>query len=507
MPTPKNLVVFMAEGMPASAIAACGCAGIQTPNLDRLAARSAVFGNAYCTQPVCTPGRASLFTGQYPHAIPCPDNEHNLPADAKCFPELADFPGWRTAMIGKWDLGDEAFAQHGFGTWRSIDASRNAHYGPGRDRSGETHYERFLRTQGYAPDVPPARRGNNPHGWFSKPVAIPESLSPDAYAAREAAEFIGDSGKAPFMLWMPFLRTKPPAFDAADRIYDPADMPLPATWNTPPGTDRHLKERLVAFQRRDCTAEDWQRGIAALWAQVTLIDRYVGQVLDALETAGGTEDTIVVFTGDHGSMLGEHRISGKCLMYEESIKTPMLIHIPGVTDAGSRVGAPFGHVDLVPTLLDAMGRPVPPGLPGKSWLPFLKGEAEAPGHDVFVQWNGASGKGEFLKLRRAITEEIGPYWDGPDLVSMAEAWTEPLRTAITPEGWKYTHSPVCGEHVLVNLREDPGETQNLAHEPSCRGVLADMQERVARWQEQTGDAPPPQPRKQRSWPRFVKDAL
>ncbi len=222
----KNLIVFMAEGMPANAIAALGHPQIKTPHIDRLVGQSAVFRNAYCTQPVCTPSRAGLFTGRYPHET-CPDNEHNLPPDMPCLPELADFSDYQTAMMGKWDLGDEVFAQHGFKTWRSIDESRTCHYSAGRDRSQGTHYAEFLRENGFVPDKPPLERGNNPLGWFNHPVDIPEKLSPDAYAAREAEKFIRDSGDQPFMLWMPFLRCKPGPFDAVDEIYRPEDVVLP----------------------------------------------------------------------------------------------------------------------------------------------------------------------------------------------------------------------------------------------------------------------------------------
>ena len=487
----KNLLVFVAEGMPADAIAACGNPMVKTPNLDRLAAQSTVFHNAYCTQPLCTPGRASIFTGRYPHET-CPDNEHNLSPETSCFPELAVFSHYRTAMIGKWDLGDEAFAQHGFETWRSIDESRNAHYSPGRDRSQETSYALFLREHGYEPDLSPDRRGNDPRGWFNKLVNIPESLSPDAYAAKEAKTFIRESCDQPFMLWMPFLRCKPGAFDEEDEIYDPNEMVLPENFEHDMENDprRHPKYRLMALgirKRRNRTPDDWKREIASYLAKVTLIDCYVGEVMDELERQGMMDDTVVVFTSDHGCMLGEHRMLGKEGMPEKSIKVPMMIRIPGMTENGGVVEAPFSHIDLVPTLLEAMGREVPDTLPGKSWFPFLSGiEPEEPQRDVMVQWNGPSGKSAFWKLWQTITEDIGPYWNGPNLVEIAQIWTDPVRTIITADGWKYTHSTL-GYHELFNLRKDPGELENLAGESAYDDVIADLQAKIEKWQEHTND--------------------
>lgn len=487
----KNLIVFIAEGMPADAISALGRPGVKTPNLDRLAGQSVAFPNAYCTQPVCTPARASIFTGRYPHET-CRDNEHNLAPDIPCFPELSDFSDYRTAMIGKWDLGDEVFAQHGFETWRSIDASRHAHYSPGRDRSRETSYAGFLRSHGYEPDVPLSNRGNNPHSWFNHPVQIPEKFSPDAFAAQEAIEFIRDAANSPFMLWMPFLRCKPGPFDNSDKIHDPADMQLPDNTfhDMAHDCDRHPKSRLLAFHYRNRSPDQWKRTIADYFNKITLIDRYVGNVLDELNRQGKAEETAIVFTGDHGFMLGEHGMSKKSVMTEESVKVPLMFCIPGVTDAGRVIESPFGHIDLVPTLLEAMGREVPDSLPGQSWFDGLKyPEKELPNKDVFIEWNGPGPKGVFKRLWNHITEDIGPYWKGPDLVDMARVWTDPVRTIITADGWKYSHSPL-GFHELFNLKKDPHELHNLAVKKEMSATVSELKDKLFRWKEAAADHQP-----------------
>ncbi|MFW5893759.1 MAG: sulfatase [Verrucomicrobiota bacterium] len=488
MPESKNLIVFMAEGMPANAIGAFGHPQVKTPNLDRLAGQSAVFHRAYCTQPVCTPGRASLFTGRYPHET-CPDNEHNLPGDMPCFPELSDFTDYRTAMIGKWDLGDEVFAQHGFETWRSIDESRTAHYSAGRDRSQGTSYAEFLKENGFVPDKPPLERGNNPRGWFNRHRNIPENLSPDAYAAQEAGKFIRGCGDQPFMLWMPFLRCKPGAFDAEDKIYDPAEIVLApnAEHDLEHDASRHPKSRLIALQHNRSTREDWKKSKASYFAKITLIDRYVGEVLDELEQQGKADNTVVVFTSDHGMMLGEHGLAGKALMLEESIKVPMMIKLPGITDGGQRVETPFSHIDLAPTLLAALDRNIPATLPGENWLPFIAGLQKAPPRtDVMIEWNGASPKGTFHRLWARITEEIGPHWKGPGLAEIARVWTDPVRTIISADGWKFNYSPL-GFHELFNLHNDPNEFENLYGNDETKAIAAELKRRIRHWQEEVND--------------------
>ncbi len=480
-----NLIVFMAEGMPPGAIAALGNPSVNTPNLDRLAARSAVFSHAYCTQPLCTPARASLFTGHYPH-VTCPDNEHILPPDAACVPELADFSEYQCAMIGKWDLGDEPRAQHGFAHWRSIDASRHDRYSRVYGASRPTDYEAFIEAQGYHPDKPLLQRGNDPHSWFTERPQIPERFSPDAYAADEACSFIEQNEQEPFMLWLPFLRTKPGPFEDGDRVHDPSNISLPETFDVIPDTHWHLKERLMAFQNREKKPEQWRRDIANCLDKVSLIDRYVGQVLDTFERRGLADDTIVVFTADHGLHLGEHRLNHKVTMTEESMRVPLLLHIPGVVEKRRDIEEPVSHIDLLPTLLESMGNGVPDHLPGTSLLPVLRGDISAPEEDVVVEWNGASAKGVFLQLCRRMGD-YGPRWRGPSIVELAEAWTEPRRTVITPDLWKYTHSPVRGEHMLFNLREDPGETRNLVHEPSFENLTAELRRRLDRWCERTND--------------------
>jgi arylsulfatase A-like enzyme len=222
--------------------------------------------------------------------------------------------------------------------------------------------------------------------------------------------------------------------------------------------------------------------IANYWGLCSLVDTHVGTILDTLTECGLDEKTIVVYTSDHGDMMGSHRLLAKCVMYEEAVRVPLLVRQPGQTSA-RRVRAPVSQIDVVPTLLDLMGQPIPDGLQGESLRPLLEGDAGAPTRDVFLEWNGHNnGFGDAIGSV-SIPEpmrELG----SPD--EIAAAVTDPVRTVVTAEGWKLNYIPL-GEHELYHLAEDPYETRNLAGQAEMQPKMVDLAERICRWQARTGD--------------------
>ncbi len=208
----------------------------------------------------------------------------------------------------------------------------------------------------------------------------------------------------------------------------------------------------------------------------------VGRILDALATGGHAGDTIVVYTSDHGDIMGSHQLVAKTVMYEEAVRVPMLLRVPWLSEGQRRIAAPVSQVDLAPTLLDLLGMPVPSHLEGQSWRPALTSGSSLSEGDVVIEWNGP-GTGALGGRARELP---------PHLASMAtyqDAWrsvTAQVRTIITPTGWKFNCSPI-GEHELFNLTEDPGETENLFEHESVRELVADLYTRLLHWQKQTGD--------------------
>ena len=139
----------------------------------------------------------------------------------------------------------------------------------------------------------------------------------------------------------------------------------------------------------DTTTEDgWRKLRAQYFANVTLVDRNVGRIMSALEESGMAEDTVVVFTSEHGEMAGDHGMLEKRSLYEEASRVPLLVRVPWLSDRQTRIGGVIGQIDLVPTLLDLAGEPVPGHLEGESRLPVLRGEARLDDNAAFLQWNG-----------------------------------------------------------------------------------------------------------------------
>ena len=481
-----NLLFIYTDEQAASTMAAYGNDLIETPNLNRLAEESLVLRNAYVTQPVCTPSRSSILTGLYPHTNGCTRNNAPLPDEVECLPELSEFSDYRTAHIGKWHLGDEIFPQHGFDEWISIDDGYRQYYSPGRDRDEKSDYWHWLVDHGVEPQ--PAADGFMD---FSRDFTarLPEELSRTAFVAESTVRFLQERGEQPFICYVNFFEPHMPFFGPRDGQYDPSEIPLPDNFDAPPDPDAPLKLRLLREHYRHIgmsglplkTEDDWRRLIANYWGLCSQVDTYVGQMLDALEASGQAEDTIVVFTSDHGDMMGSHQLVAKTVMYEESVRVPLLLKVPWTEIGGTSIEAPVSQVDLVPTLLDLLGRTVPSHLQGQSWRPHLRHLESFPQGDVVIEWNGADGG--LLRGTRGLPDHLAT------ITSYEEAFesiSAPLRTIITPTGWKFNCSPI-GEHQLFNLREDPGERHDLMDDPAVHELIADLYERLLRWQEKMGD--------------------
>jgi arylsulfatase A-like enzyme len=480
MPKPNLLFIFTDEQR-ADTLAAYGNSRIRMPNLNRLAGQSVVFEQAYVTEPICTPSRSSLLTGLYPHANGCTANNFPLKPETPCFAEMLD-PAYTTGYYGKWHLGDEIFPQHGFQHWRSIEDDYSRYYSPGRDRAARSTYHAFLIENGFQPD-----KG----GIFSRWMAtmLPEPFGKPAYLAREACRFIEENKDNPFALFVNFLEPHMPFTSPRDWDYSPDEISLPENFDFPPTAEQPLKTRFyydlfrtVGHHGKVYREEsDWRGVIARYWGLCGLVDTYAGAILSALELYGLAENTIVVFTSDHGDMMGSHRLLTKGMMFEEAARVPMTVRLPGQR-AGRRIRGPVSQIDLLPTLLDLMEQPAPPHVQGKSLRPALEANAARMEEDVFIEWNGDS-VGSYGEKGKLADELASTY----DVQEVKAAIEDPIRTVITPDGWKLNWS-AAGEHELYNLNDDPLETINLASRPDMRPRLEELHGRIRKWQERTGDS-------------------
>jgi arylsulfatase A-like enzyme len=231
------------------------------------------------------------------------------------------------------------------------------------------------------------------------------------------------------------------------------------------------------------TEADWRRVIANYWGLCSLVDTHVGTILGTLDECGLQDSTVVVYTSEHGDMMGSHRLLAKCVMFEEAVRVPLLMRLPGQRSS-RRVQGPVSQIDLVPTLLDLMGQPIPDHLQGKSLKALLEKPGDATHEEsIVIEWNGPN---------NGFGDVLGTVSIPQSMLSLAtqeqieRATTDPVRSVITPDGWKFNCSPL-GEHELYNLKDDPLETRNLAAEPEYQPHMQELTARIRRWQVETGD--------------------
>lgn len=478
--TRPNLLFLYTDEQAFNTLAAYGNSRIRMPRLNQLAAESAVFDQTYVTQPVCTPSRSSLLTGLYPHSNGCTQNNLALPATIPVLPELAEPGAYATGHFGKWHLGDELFAQHGFQDWVSVEDNYNREFTEGRDKSVRSSYHHFLTRAGLTP-----KNGSN----FGRGEAarLPEALSKPAFLADEASRFIRDHASRPFMLYVNFLEPHMPFTGPRDDEYPPDEIPLPPNFHHALSADQPLKARLLRehYRRNGFglaleTEQDWQKLIARYWGLCSQVDTHIGRILDTLDACGLRDNTLVVFTSDHGDMMGAHRLLAKCVMFQEAIRVPLLMRLPGVIRP-RRIGGPVSHIDVVPTLLDLLGQSPAPALQGNSLRPLMDSPTADATGDVFLEWNGPN---------NGLGDKVGsvqlPEWmsEAADPAVIRAAVTDPVRTIITADGWKFNCSP-AGEHELYDLNADPGETHNRYTEN--RTLARRLTDRLRAWQARTGD--------------------
>lgn len=463
-----NLVVFLPDQQRADTIACYGNGKVHSPNLGRLASESVIFNRAYVTHPVCSPSRSSLLTGTWPHSNGVTRNSVPLGAEFRVLPQLLQDGAYRSAYFGKWHLGDEAVAQRGFQTWISTE--------------GVGDYSRFLSETGLT--------GDNPDGSFSTLALsdLPSELSKPRFLEKHAREFIKEHRHEPFIMFVAFAEPHSPYNGPFNNEHPLSEVDLDLTATAPASDNIPLRYRLMReWQQAEAALDRARRGDVYFFGStpdeyrtikqrylglVTLVDQSVGSILACLERAGLSDHTIIVHTSDHGDMMGAHHLFAKEVMFEEAVRVPYLIRLPG--QRSSRViRQAVSHIDFVPTLLDALGQSRAIQCAGKSRMPLLRGEVMAP-ESVFIEWapnRTKIKKGTSLAPRRMIKRAI----------------EESTRTVITSDGWKLSLRDK-DLNELYNLTDDPMEKRNLYSNGQCAAVISRCLGEIQRWQESMQDS-------------------
>ena len=480
-----NILFILTDQQRRDSMRAYGNEWIKTPNLDKLADKSFVFENAYVTQPVCTPARASIMTGLYPYATGLQRNNIPLSRDISTIGDMID-DEYYNAHMGKWHLGDDMTPQHGFDTWEAVEDFQRVRITRKEYRYQEAPYNQWLRDHG----VEPPSMSMSYEGWVGV-AELTEEQTQAGFLGHKASEFIrefpeGDHADQPWMLYVNFFEPHPPYTGPLNDLYDPNEIDVGPGFRVRPDSGS-LVNRLrsdyymgggnnplgeAGGDVHDTTTEEGFRKLRAQYfANVTLVDTQLGKIFESLEESGQADNTIIVFTSEHGEMAGDHGMLEKRSLYEEASNVPFLMYVPWLNNyQQTRIAGSVGQVDLVPTLLDLSGSEIPDHIEGKSLRSVLRGEEDLSDNDVFIQWNGMGDR------------NLG----SPDINRMVSI---PWRGVVTGDRWKLNLSP--GDQCeLYDLNSDPAELNNLFNKPEHKDRIRQMAARIRIWQDETGDDMP-----------------
>ena len=351
-----NILVFLTDDHGSWANGCYGNPDVHSPSIDYLARSGVRFLNAFTPCPVCSPARASFWTGKIPSAHGVHDHignrEHPGITGQTNLAETLRGAGYHTGLCGKWHAhATGAEPQSGFDSWFSQWGGTAARFGPqpfSRNGTREDH-----------------------HGDQAPIVA-------DA-ALRFLSEWDEAQTDRPFFLFVGFTDTHSPFEALPERLAAKyRDAPLTGVQR-----DTFPASHGVAFVPAPEEEEAWREQLAQYYASVELVDEQVGRILDRLEGSGRLEDTLIVYASDHGHMNGQHGLCCKGNattpqnFLEESIRVPLVVRPPRAASPGRELAIPVDHCDLHATLRDAAGLGAAPDLPGRSWLSFLD-SAEVP---------------------------------------------------------------------------------------------------------------------------------
>ena len=447
-------------------IGALGNRHVSTPNIDRLVAEGVAFERAYCQSPICTPSRASFLTGMYPSAVHVNGNgNESFPDHPPLVTRTLADSGYDCGLIGKLHLASayqriEPRVDDGYRYWQYSHAPRDD-WETGHD------YADWVKANGGDLDA------------FNKDVdGVPAQLHQTTWCAEKTIEFMNEaqgSWLASVNIYDPHPPFNPPK--SYREQFDPGQMPGPLYEDSDdeqqkrlagidfqsrgqhpdeldiaspvipytPGNDRNAAAQGTSGRRDARTLQ------AAYYAMIKLIDDRLGDMLQALDDSGQRQDTVIIFTSDHGETLGDHGLIQKgCRFYEGLVRVPLIFSWPAQFGAGVRSDALVELVDQAPTLLELAGLHVPERMQGRSLLPILKGEVPPSQHRDFVR----------CEFYDALQAEDGTF-----------------ATMYRDERYKLVvyHGHNLGE--MYDLVEDPDEFEDMWDEPEAQPIKLELMRR------------------------------
>ena len=450
---------------------------IITPNLNKLGEEAIVFENAYVAQPVCSPNRSSILTGLYPHQTGVTQNKIPLNDNIATFPQLLGDGRYKTAYIGKWHLGKELDPSHGFD--KMISMEDGYHWKEDAEAgipSRYSDYHKWLIEKGYKPDS--KRRGTFSRNFCTN---LPYEHTKSSFIEEKAVEFFDDNKGNPFVLYLGFLEPHTPVNGPFNDLHDINDIELDHTYGKFVPKNEPLRNKIIRINETSSGVKlslgneisILKEQMKKYWGLVHQVDLSVGKILRKLRLLGLDKNTIVVFTSEHGRMMGKFGISPKRFMYEASSRIPLMIKVPGYNPR--KIKYPVSQIDIVPTLLKCFGKPIPSFLPGKSLLDFTSS-------NVFIEWNT-----DFSEDGKPTNGKN--YDDCPqNREDCRRAMMQNIRTIVTPNGLKLSLSAQDFDlSELYDLKNDPEEKNNLYYNPIYKDSIEYLRKKIIDWQEKVDD--------------------
>jgi arylsulfatase len=463
MKTPPNILWICTDQQRFDTLGCYGNPHVLTPNLDRLAASGVLFENAFCQSPVCTPSRASFLTGRYPRATRCRQNGQDIPNDEVLVTRLINDAGYLCGLSGKLHISACNPATNRE-TERRIDDGYDvfhwSHHPYQQWGTPANEYQLWLRENGRKYRREPFE--HSPYVYTS----MPQDYHHSAWCVQKAVNFIEEctAFERPWLFSINMFDPHHP-FDPSPELLERYldrldDIPLPNY------VEGELANKPI-FQQIDHKAAQGGKGHAydsmsdddhrliraAYWAMIEGIDMQVGRLLDYLAESGVLDNTLVIFTSDHGEMLGDHGLYYKGpFFYEPAVHVPLIMAWPGHIAPGTRSPALVELVDIAPTLLDVVGLERYPGMQGQSLWPLLM-DTDRRQHrqDIYCE-----------------------YYNASPLHTSPMAYLTMLRT--DRHKLVAVHGLEQGE--LYDLQDDPGETRNQWDNENCAAVKMRLLKRL-----------------------------
>lgn len=411
---------------------------IHTPAIDSLANRGCRFENAYCASPLCGPSRMAFMSGQMPSANGCLDNIKQLHGDTLTFAHMFAASGYQTVLAGRMHF-NGSDQRHGFDKRLISDVTSYVY------KDDAAMVDELLC--------------NGP--WFTGPhVKAIQRSGPgkcsyeqyDKHVAKAASQWINErESDRPFMLTVGFVLPHSPYvasqedFDAYDKLVSEEDLP-PWQEQTHPELKRYQDASKLNDEPR-VSVQDQRRARVAYYGMCASLDRQVKVLLDALEAKGITDDTIIVYTSDHGEHMGEHGLWWKQTFYEAAVGIPMIFAGPGVPQ-NKTIQQNVSLLDLGQTLLDMTGSKPNPTSQGRSFKCLFDGNTQAWHDTVYAE-------------------------------NLFRIDNDCIQRMVKKGPWKLNHYH-GHEPLLFNIEEDPGELNNRANDPSCAAIRKELMAMVTK---------------------------